>query len=221
MQATWDLGSSALTLYYTGQLAEADRRAAGAAANIELVASPSARSFAEFVLGELAATRNPAQAKAHLEQALRLAGSTDNHFIAALARVTLASLEHDDGRDHEAVIQHYTSAVASWEHSGAWFAQLVTLRNIVGFLTSNGAVEDAATLCGAVIAGARTASPIYGADRTKIERTWITIEHALGDRHAADLASIGATLSPHEVIAFTLRALNDCRPRSNTSPSPS
>jgi tetratricopeptide (TPR) repeat protein len=215
MQAIWDLGSSALVLGYTGQFAEADRRAALATEMTMQVTSPSARSFAAFVRGEIAATRDPADARAHLQEAIELAESIDNRFIAALGRVTLASLDPEGGHDLGAAIEHYTSALASWDNAGAWFAQLVTLRNVVGLLASRGAVDDAATLYGAVIAGARTASPIYGADRLKIERTRTTIAHQLGEERAARLASIGASLSPQEVIAFTLRALQDCRRRAH------
>jgi tetratricopeptide (TPR) repeat protein len=214
MQATWDLGSSALILAYTGQFAEADRRAAAATEISTRVTSPSARSFAAFVRGELAATRSAAKARAHLEEAIQLAESINNRFIAALARVTLASLEPEGGHELGAAIDHYTSAVASWEHAGAWFAQLVTLRNVVGLLASNGALDDAATLYGAVIAGARTASPIYGTDRMKIERIRTTITRELGDDRATRLAEIGAGLTRPEVIALTLRALDDCRRRA-------
>jgi hypothetical protein len=50
------------------------------------------------VLGELVAAQAPSQARGHLEEALRLAVSVDNEFIAALARVTLASLQLDGKR---------------------------------------------------------------------------------------------------------------------------
>jgi hypothetical protein len=216
MQATWELGSSALILGYTGDFDEADRRCAAATEISTRVTSPSVRSFAAFVRGELAAMRSPAQARPHLEEAIELAESIDNRFIAALARVTLASLEPEGGHDLGAAIDHYASAVASWEHAGAWFAQLVTLRNVVGLLASNGAVEDAATLYGAVIAGSRTASPIYGTDRMKIERIRATIGRELGEDRATRLASVGAGLSPSEVIAFTLRALDECRRRAES-----
>ena len=211
MQATWNLGSSALILGYTGRFAEADGRAAAATEISTHVASPSTRSFAAFVRGELAATRSPAQAKGTPREGDRARRVDRQPFHRRPARVTLASLEPEGGHDLGAAIEHYTSAVASWEHAGAWFAQLVTLRNVVGLLASNGAVDDAATLYGAVIAGARTASPIYGTDRMKIERIRTTIRRELGEDRATRLASIGAGLSPREVIAFTLRALDDCR----------
>jgi predicted ATPase/DNA-binding SARP family transcriptional activator len=209
MQATWDLGSSALVLYYAGDVAAADDAALATTATAAQLASPSARSFATFVLGELVATRNPTLARAHLEEAVHIAASVNNDFIAALARVTLASLEPDGGNSLHAAIQHYKSAMASWENMNAWFAQLVTLRSIVELLASNGAVEPAATLYGAVIAGARTANPLYGADLAKMKRVRETIERELGEHRARDLATTGERLSRHDVAAFAVKSLED------------
>jgi predicted ATPase/DNA-binding SARP family transcriptional activator len=207
MQATWDLGSSALILHYTGRVAEANRRAAATVATAERIASPSARSFAAFVLGELAATCSPQQAKVHLERALHLADTVNNRFVAALARVTLASLVRDGEGDVGPTAEHYKSALASWDHIGARCTQWVTIRNVVGLLTENAAFEQAATLYGAVIAAA-SASPLYGADRAKMDRVRATLDRELGTSKTTELAARGGQLTNDDIIAYTMESLD-------------
>ena len=209
MQATWDLGSSALILYYTGDLAAAERRAEATTAQSEVLASPSARAFAAFVNGELETVRSPAHARDHLNTAVELARSVGNEFIAGLARVTLAGLPPEGGDDVRAAVRHYVAAVAGWAEIGAWFAQLVTLRNVAVLLTSHGAHEDAAVLYGAVTSGSRTSAPLYGADLTKLEEVRAALGLALGAHQVANLVSVGQRLAPSEVTTLALRALEN------------
>jgi hypothetical protein len=207
MQATWDLGSSALILHYTGDIDESDRRAAATATAADRLTSPSARSFAEFVLGELSAERDGQSARLHLERAVDLAQTVGNQFLAGLARVTLASLVPDGADDADAAaVDHYRVALAGWERTGAWFAQLVTLRSVVGLLISRRAFDRAATLYG-VIDAARSTSPVYGADREKLERTRATLDHELGEARVDELAAVGRRLRRDEIVAFAADSL--------------
>jgi predicted ATPase/DNA-binding SARP family transcriptional activator len=209
MQATWDLGSSALILCYTGDVAAAERRAEATTAEADGLASPSARAFAQFVKGELDAVRSPAHARDHLNEAVELARSVGNEFIAGLARVTLAGLPPEGGDDVRAAVRHYLAAVAGWAEIGAWFAQLVTLRNVAVLLASHGAGEEAAVLYGAVTSGSLSSAPLYGADLTKLEQVRATLDLALGEHRVANLASVGQRLAPSEVTALALRALEN------------
>jgi hypothetical protein len=87
MQATWDLGSSALVLHYTGERAAADGRATATTALGERAGSPSARSFAAF------------DPRAVTAFALRALGELRKHWRStrspeARATMTLTSRDH-------------------------------------------------------------------------------------------------------------------------------
>ncbi len=72
------------------------------------------------------------------------------------------------------------SAVVSWDHMGAWFAQLVTCAASSSCSRRTGSGEAAATLYGAAVPDAGNSSPLYGADLAKMQRVRTVISRELG-----------------------------------------
>jgi ATP/maltotriose-dependent transcriptional regulator MalT len=212
LQATWDLGSSALALCYSGQPEGAGERANSTLALARRVDNPSANAFAHFVLGEVAAVQDPPRAKALLEHAIALAASVENDFIAGLARVTLAGLAPHDGASLASTTDQYRAAIICWDQCDAWNPLWVALRNVVGLLTTHSSFRDAALLYGAVLRAAGTASPLYGTDLIALEQVRATLDRELGVDRTGQLLADGEHLSRHAVVAHALRSLDDLGP---------
>jgi predicted ATPase/DNA-binding SARP family transcriptional activator len=209
LQATWDLGSSALALVYSGHADEAHERATAAVEAAGRCASPTANAFAHFVLGELMASEQPAKARAELERSIQLSRSVGNHFIASMAEVALGSIAIDELEDVADAVAHYRAAISNWDRCGMWTPQWVTLRHIVILFVSAGAVEEAAVLYGAVAAAAAKASPIYGHDKTRLDAIHEKLEAQLGAQQLAELTERGRALNPNAVVQYTLEHLTD------------
>ncbi len=205
LQATWDVGSAALALCYAGRSREGQPLAAQAAALANRTGSPSARAFAHFVAGELAAGSESPAAHDHLCDAVALAESVGNQFLAGMAEVTLATLasRHDD---QEAALHRFQSVMTTWQQTGVWTTQWVTLRNLVHFLVRRGALEDAAILYGAVISAA-TAAPPYGADERLLREVGAHLAEHMAPDDLDRRIGEGQRLNPKEVTAVALAAL--------------
>jgi hypothetical protein len=100
------------------------------------------------------------------------------------------------------------SAVVSWDHMGAWFAQLVTCAASSSCSRRTGSGEAAATLYGAAVPDAGNSSPLYGADLAKMRRVRTVISRELGHHRVERLMTISQRLSPNEVAALALRSLD-------------
>jgi predicted ATPase/DNA-binding SARP family transcriptional activator len=206
-QAVWDIGSVALAHTYAGRPAEAEGPAEEAWRLAERCGSPSARSFAEFTLGEIAVATHRG-GEDHLRRALELAERADCRFVAGLARVTLATA-HGRTRDLPEALDHYGRVIAQWQEAGMWTPQLVTLRNLVEVLARHGDPAEAATLYGAVTS--RVGAPAFGADAVLLRKAHQRLRSALGDRAFGEHTKHGATLDRDDVISAALAAIEHLR----------
>ena len=209
-----------LALGYGGQQHEAQLEAAATAHLAAHSASPSAAAFAQFVQGEVAALDGSLTAEAHLRSSIEHAESVGNSFIAGLARVTLATVASRRANTATA-LSEYLSVITTWQRTGAWTSQWVTLRNSPCSAKS-GAGQDAAVLYGAAV-HATTGAPAYGRDRTLLDDVRVHLEGELEPHELQKLINQGSRLRDHEVVEFALdaasRACVFATPHPGTQPA--
>jgi predicted ATPase len=204
LDAAWDAGSAAAACAYADRHDEASRLADLARAAASQSRSPSAMAFVSWVSGEIAAGRNPEQARRHLEQALDLATSAGSRFVAGISRVSLATLDARHG-DTALALGHYERAIREWQEAGAWTPLWVTIRTLVELLARAGAWDDAATLYGAVTS-ASSGAPPFGADAIRLRQSAALLRQHLPGTEFSSLAGRGAQLDGGQVIQFALEA---------------
>jgi predicted ATPase/DNA-binding SARP family transcriptional activator len=206
LQATWDLGSATLAMAYAGDAGRAAVLIADVFSTAERCGSPSAVAFAHFVAGDVFSVERPEQAERDFCTAIELAGAVHSRLIIGYAEVALAASQ---ARRHDvaAALEHYRSAIAEWQRTGAWNALWVTLRTLIGLLVSVGAYEDAAVLSGAA-KSARAGFPPFGSDAASLRNANERMRSELGDAALRQWVDKGSVLREDEVVHFTLEALN-------------
>ncbi len=206
LQATWDLGSAGLAMAYAGDAGGAADLIADVFSIAERCGSPSALAFAHFVAGDVFAVERPEQAERDFCTAIELAGAVHSRLIVGYAEVALAASQ---ARRHDvaAALEHYRSAIAEWQRTGAWNALWVTFRTLIGLLVSVGAYEDAAVLSGAA-ESARAGFPPFGSDAVTLRDAKERMRSELGDAAFRQCADKGSVLREDEVVRFALDALN-------------
>ncbi|MEO3759264.1 BTAD domain-containing putative transcriptional regulator [Mycobacterium sp. B14F4] len=206
LQATWDLGSAGLAMAYAGDAAGAADLIADVFSLAERCGSPSALAFAHFVSGDVFAVERPEQAERDFCRAIELAGTVHSRLIVGYAEVALAASQ---ARRHDvtAALEHYRSAIAEWQRTGAWNALWVTIRTLIGLLVNVGAYEDAAVLSGAA-ESARAGFPPFGSDAATLRGAKVRMCSKLGDAAFRQCAEKGSVLKENEVVGFALDALN-------------
>ncbi|MCA1702524.1 MAG: hypothetical protein LC808_04355 [Actinobacteria bacterium] len=179
LDMVWSQGSVCAGLAYGGRvreaLAEADTLERLAAAG----GSPSARAFAQWVLAEISMAGDHLSAETHLSRALELADQTGARLVAALARLTLATL-YSRHRDPADALSYYEQVIADWQQAGAWTSQWVTLRTLVDLLARVGADWEAAVLYSAVTI-VRTGAPAFGDDEALLTQIHERLRRTLGE----------------------------------------
>ena len=135
-----------------------------------------------------------------------------NSFIAGLARVTLATVASRRA-DTATALSEYLSVITTWQRTGAWTSQWVTLRNLAALLAKSGAGQDAAVLYGAAV-HATTGAPAYGRTRTLLDDVRVHLEGELEPHELQKLINQGSRLRDHEVVEFAL----DAASRASSSP---
>lgn len=201
LQVVWDLGSAALALHYGGQPVDGEPERVLAIA--EQCASPSARSFARFVIGEVNASDHELQA------AIELAEQAGSDFLNNLAVVSLASATARNG-DTKRALDYYEQAIRSWQRAGAWSPLWITFRTFIRVLADLGLNHDAATLYGAT-QRPRTGPAPYGADSAMMQETANTLLQRLGEHAFGANATRGAGLADDDVVKFALQAVHRAR----------
>jgi hypothetical protein len=212
LQATWDFGSAGVALAYADDV--------GGAADIiddvftiaDRCGSPSALAFAHFVAVDVVAVERPEEAERHFRTAIGLAGAVHARLIVGYAEVGLAASQARR-QDVVAALEHYRSAIAEWQRTGAWNALWVTFRTLIGLLVSVSAYEDAAVLSGAA-ESARTGFPPFGNDAAMFRDANERMRSELGDAVFRQCADKGSGLTEHEVVRFALDALNRAAQRN-------
>ena len=212
LQATWDLGSAGLARAYAGDAGGAADIVADVFSIAERCGSPSALAFAHFVAGDVFAVERPEQAERDFCTAIELAGAVHSRLIAGYAEVGLAASQ---ARRHDvaAALEHYRSAIAEWQRTGAWNALWVTFRTLIGLLTSVSAYEDAAVLFGAA-ESARAGFPPFGNDAATLRDAKERMRSELGDAALRQCADKGSVLREDEVVRFALDALDRAAQRN-------
>jgi hypothetical protein len=212
LQATWDLGSAALAMAYAGDAGGAAHLIADVFSIAERCGSPSALASAHFVAGDVYAVERPEQAEHHFCTAIELAGAVHSRLIVGYAEVALAASQARR-YDVVAALEHYRSAIAEWQRTGAWNALWVTFRTLIGLLVSVGAYEDAAVLSGAT-ESARAGFPPFGNDAATLRDAKERMRSELGDAALRQCADKGSVLREDEVVRFALDALNRAAQRN-------
>lgn len=203
LEAAWNRGSAALALAYGGKT-DAALTMAGSVRDVgEATGAGTARAFGEFVLGEVLATAEPAQALAHLERAVDLAERCGSAFVQGVAEVALAS-QRARYADTDAALRLYEQAILRWAGSGAWAPLQVTFRTLARLLASVGHAHDAATLLGA---STRGGAQLFGPDQALVDALEKQLFAALGD-DLANAASVLVGASPADAAAWALAAIH-------------
>lgn len=204
LQVVCNLGSAALALAYAGQQTEAEARASTAVELADRTGNPTARAFARFATGEVLSARSAAGAAPLLRAAIELAESVDNSFVAGMARVTLATVVAS--LDPVAALREHERAIMTWQRSGCWTAQWVTLRNLAELLARVDQPEDAAVLRAAA-AGTRAGAPPFGRDEEHLEALGQHLAATLGPAQLAVITRRSAQLDDDQLVALALDAI--------------
>jgi hypothetical protein len=100
----------------------------------------------------------------------------------------------------------FRQTIAHWRRLGVYTQQLTTLRNLVELLVRVGSDEVAATLHGAVTAGA---TPSYGSQAERLAVAWQRLEARLGRAEAKAAADRGRSVTPTRMVDLALAALDE------------
>lgn len=212
LAAVWEVGSVALSLAYAGKTGESTASVAEARTVAEASGSTSARAFAEYVAGEVAANDDPEGAQLHLREAIRLGKAVGSRLLVGLAEVTLATLlarHHDPA----AALSYYEGVILRWRETTAWMPLSVTLRTLVALLTRLREFDDAALLYGAVQSGRFGPLP-FGQDEEILRGVAARLGEELGADGLRQRTKDGGELSIDRVVELALRAVRRAAARA-------
>ncbi len=187
---------------YAGQDAVAARHEAAATALADRLGSPNARGWVAYAAGERRAEIGSADAAAHLEQAVALAGEVDSVFLAGVARHTLlttAARVDDPAR----APSRFGPLLDTWHGMGAWTQLWIAARALAEALSRHGRHRDAAVLVGALRTGPRGGAE-FGADSARLQAVVDAAAGTLGPELGEALAA-GAALDDTAAIALARR----------------
>lgn len=204
------LASAALVLAYGGRVEESLAEVE-AAARLAAAAGPAARAFVRYVHGECLAETEPGRAIDLVDEAAELADACGAWFVAGVARVTAASVRARHDQPSRA-LPAFAEVLRHWRRSGSWTQQWTTLRNLAELLVRLGADEPAVTVATAV-ESQHSATPVFGAGSDRLERSMARARHRLGEEAFATARARGASLPPHEAVAFALTAIREAAPQ--------
>ena len=195
-----DLG---LTAAYTGDdetAAYYEERIGALAAAVD---APTFRAWDSYLRGERQAERgDPAAAVVHSARALELADAVDDRFLAGAARHTiLTTAARTD--DLAAALTSFGPLIEHWHASGSWNQLWLALRALIDTLARHGRHRDVAVLLGAYASSSR-ATPVYGADSSRLEAAAAAARDALGDEFD-DLSAEGRAMTDDGAVVMARR----------------
>ncbi len=201
--AAWMQSTAALARSYQGHPDDQVGPALQALESAERTGSPSARAFARYVLAEVLADRDPAEARRQLQAAVSDAESVDAEFIAGLARLSLATAAARDGGPQ--AVEHFRVLVSLWLRAGRWAQQWITLRSLAVLLARRGLHAEATTLLGAL--ARYDEHPPWGSDAILLSSAEAACRAALGPFGYDEAWTAGGSFGKAQVPAFADRVL--------------
>ncbi|MCO8129434.1 winged helix-turn-helix domain-containing protein [Acidimicrobiia bacterium EGI L10123] len=164
--------------------------------------APTSEAWADYLLGEATARRDPARSAALLRSAIAAGETVDNHLVTGVARLSLTTLPIEVGHE-EATLEAYRQLIESWRSRNDWTHQWTTLHNLAPLLAKCGADAEAAELLGALTA-AEDAPRLFGEAADEIEALRTELSARLGVERVELLRSSGAALSPRDTVDLAL-----------------
>lgn len=133
---------------------------------ISVGVAPTHHAWLRFGLGEALAEEDPARAVEHLEQALSIADSVSNHFVAGVAGIAASSVRGRLG-DPEQALPGFLPVFKSFRRNGNRSHTVTGLRNLVCTLAAAERDEMAMLILGGLQADARRVP--YGEERDRLD----------------------------------------------------
>jgi predicted ATPase/DNA-binding SARP family transcriptional activator len=195
----------ALCPAYSGRFEEAIAACDDLAPLVAAVRNPSLDAWADYINGEVRLEYSTVEALPFLQRSVAAARRIGNRMIVGLARLSAVSCEARVGDPAKAIAQ-YGELIDHWHRDGAWNMQWTTVRTLIELLTRLGRDAHAAVLYGALTAS-DTASPLAGADATRIADAVAALRTRLGDDRFEALRADGGALSDNDAVTFALECV--------------
>ncbi|GAA3244944.1 AfsR/SARP family transcriptional regulator [Dactylosporangium siamense] len=164
--------------------------------------NPSALAFAMFALAEAHGDGDPTAAIGALDQALRLADSVGNRFVAGVTRTAMVALRGRHGPPGPALAL-FAGAIRHWRTTGGRPLLIIALRNLVVLFARTGRDVAAIELAAALDAP----SGVYGAEAERLAQALGAVRVRLPVTTAEEAWRRGSTRSADEAAAEALRHL--------------
>lgn len=202
---TNDMGGLALALAYQGNAPDAMRQADALLAKVASVANPSTIAWAHYFAGEVRMDARPAEALPMLRRALAESERAGNRFLTGVTLASLVSLEARTD-DSPAALRRYAHLITYWQQTGAWTQLWIAIRSLIEALQQRGQLEPATVLFGALTASPN-ASPLAGADATRLARVADDLAARLGPAEFAALLAEGKAMGDDSALSYALHVL--------------
>ncbi|MGB3185661.1 MAG: BTAD domain-containing putative transcriptional regulator [Ornithinimicrobium sp.] len=164
--------------------------------------TPTLRAGYCYLEGEIRLDTDPDVARPALQQAIEIAESVRNRFLAGVARVALASLEARHGQP-AAALAVFRQIVNHWRMCGDWVHMWTTLHNLLVLLERVGAADSAAVLLGAAQT-ATTGAQAFGDDAERQATATAALRAALGEQAFTAASTRGRAMSDEDAVVFAL-----------------
>jgi hypothetical protein len=145
-----------------------------------------------------------------LRRALAEAERGGNRFLAGITLTSLVTLEARTD-DSPAALLRYAQLITYWQQTGAWTQLWIAIRSLIEALARRGRLEPAAVLYGALTASPH-ASPLAGADATRLARVAGDLTTRLGPATFDALRAEGKAMGDDSVLSYAIAALGRASP---------
>jgi tetratricopeptide (TPR) repeat protein len=196
--------AGALALGYLGRLDHADAELAAATALLNVSDNPTARSFHDYVAGEIRIDVAPDEALPLLRRSRDIARSVGNRFMSGIAGASVVSCAARVG-DASTAIGGFADVIDHLQRGAAWPQLWTMIRALIETLARVGQYEDATVLLGALRASER-APAIRGPDAERMRAVIDNLRTHLGAEQSARLEARGARLGDEQAMTFALEA---------------
>ncbi|HSK59746.1 MAG TPA: BTAD domain-containing putative transcriptional regulator [Actinomycetospora sp.] len=196
----------ALTRAYGGDRPGALAFARQAGAEAHGLGNPSMIAWASYAEAEALLDTDPDGALDRLERAASVAATVGNRYLDGVARISAASVRARHG-DPVPALRQFREVLVLWHDAGGWTQLWTAMRSVIDLLTRVGADHDAAVIHGAVTAS-RTASPVFGADRERLQADLDVLTRRLGAEQLAAARRRGAELDDDAAVTTAVAAID-------------